>query len=537
MALSLLFRQRMVPSEHVGFTYFLLSTLLFSTRRSSTWARYLPSVSSSMAKRTSLLPASPASFSTSSQIDEYVGILKKLLKPVKNPSRHIATTEIFHHRKQFFFDLYREMQLHQDCKVIHVAGTKGKGSTCEYLASSLTAAGYRVGVFTSPHLHTARERIKIGKNLITMEDLLLYGHEALARLEQHSWAVFFDYFLTIALLYFGRQRSGEKLDFLVLECGVGGRYDSTNFFADVVDPTSHTGVITSISYDHQAILGETLPEIAWQKAGIMRPGCKVFATDQQEPEVLEIFRKEAETVKAELVVVPIDRHLLPKKGLSYDHRAQLQNCMLADAVLSQWQVSAREGVSTFYWPCRMETFLCKQKPSWGSIVDSNAKSSSVNTSAQDSAAAQLIVLDGSHNGDSVRIFLQSLQEKYPSHQRLIVFGAGMEKSVDMMMDELFRHADRVVFVQSQHFKSYTEAQLLTKIPTYLKETKEKEALAETDIGKKLIYLPQLENTTGGTVANRLVHCVRMFRNAAQPTVIGVCGSLFVASDAREALYR
>lgn len=465
-------------------------------------------------------------------------MLKKLLKPVKTPSRHIATTEIFRLRRQFFFDLYREMQLHQHCKVIHVAGTKGKGSTCEYLASSLTAAGYRVGVFTSPHLHTARERIKIGKNLISMEDMLLCGQEALARLEQHSWAIFFDYFLAIALLYFGRQQNSEKLDFLVLECGIGGRYDSTNFFADVVDPAKHTDVITSISYDHQTMLGETLPEIAWQKAGIMRPDCKVFTTDQQDPEVLELFRKEADTVRAELIIVPIDRSLLPMKGLTYDHRAQMQNCMLADAVLSQWQISAKVGVSSFYWPCRMETFLFKQNLSWGGMVDNTAKGEVRDTSGDDAATAQLIVLDGSHNGDSLRVFLQSLQEKYPSHQRLIIFGAGMEKSVDVMMEELFRHADRIVFVQSQHFKSYTEAQLLTRIPTYVKATGEKDALTETDIGKKLVYMPQLVNTAGGTVANRLVHCVRMIRNnAAQPTVIGVCGSLFVASDAREALFR
>jgi dihydrofolate synthase/folylpolyglutamate synthase len=97
---------------------------------------------------------------------------------------------------------------------------------------------------------------------------------------------------------------------LVLECGIGGRYDSTNFFADVVDPAKHTDVITSISYDHQTMLGETLPEIAWQKAGIMRPDCKVFTTDQQDPEVLELFRKEADTVRAELIIVPIDRYSL-----------------------------------------------------------------------------------------------------------------------------------------------------------------------------------------------------------------------------------
>lgn len=307
MSLNILFRQRLLPSEHVGLTYFLLSSLLFSTRRSTAFAKFLPS-SSYTPKRFSSISSSASSSSPNLET-EYVGLLKKLFQPVTNPSRHLTATEIFQCRKDFFYDLYREMQLHQHCKVIHVAGTKGKGSTCEYLASALTASGYRVGVFTSPHLHTARERIKIGKSLIPMEDLLNYGHEALARLEKHSWAVFFDYFLAISLLYFGRQAGNNKLDYLIFECGIGGRYDSTNFFADIVDPTRHTGVITSISYDHQAILGESLSEIASQKAGIMRQGCRVYTTDQQEPEVLDSFRKEADKVKAQLVVVPIDRYV------------------------------------------------------------------------------------------------------------------------------------------------------------------------------------------------------------------------------------
>lgn len=323
MVLSILFPPR-GSSEHVGLAFFLLSTLLLSSRHAVALSSSLFHVNrlslsktnhndsnknsdTSMTTSSSLSSSSPSSSSTSSLEQDYVNLLKKLFQPVKNPSRHLGTTEIFQYRRQFFYDLYQEMQLHKNVKVIHVAGTKGKGSTCEYLASSLTAAGYRVGVFTSPHLHTARERIKIGRTLISIRDILTYGQEALLRLENHSWAVFFDYFLTIALLYFGRQATKERLDYLVLECGIGGRYDSTNFFPEDVDPAKHTTVITSISYDHQAILGDTLPEIAWQKAGIMRPGVKIFTSDQQKPEVLTTFQQEAEKVKANLVIVPADK--------------------------------------------------------------------------------------------------------------------------------------------------------------------------------------------------------------------------------------
>lgn len=244
------------------------------------------------------------------------------------------------------------------------------------------------------------------------------------------------------------------------------------------------------------------------------------------------------------------RDSLVGKGIAYDHRAQLQNCMLADAVLSQWQVSAKQGVSSFYWPCRMETFRFKTSSPSSSAAD-------LSSTGSGKAHEQLIVLDGCHNGDSIQVFLQSLAEKYPDHQKLIVFGAGMEKSIDMMIRALFLHSDKVVFVQSQHFKSYTEAQLLSKVPAAM------EAGAGDSFHRKIVYLPTLESTLRGTVALRLLHCIRSLRSptasssgtlpsvtsssavasasaslqSSRPTVIGVCGSLFVAADAREALYR
>lgn len=298
--------------DHIGLTLFLLSSAILFSKQTSAYANIFRINTHS---RWMINPESESSHvSSSSKKDDstvtsaYVAILRTLFQPVKSPSRHLGTTEIFQYRQQFFYQLYREMQLDQHCKFIHVAGTKGKGSTCEYLAASLTAAGYHVGVFTSPHLHTARERIKIGHELISMEDIIAHGQQAIQRLETHSWAaVFFDYFLTMALLYFGKQSSLKKLDYVILECGIGGRYDSTNFFPSNIDPTRHSCVITSISYDHQAILGNTLPEIAWQKAGIMRKGCKVFVTDQQPSEVLEAFQQEANKVQADLIIVPIDK--------------------------------------------------------------------------------------------------------------------------------------------------------------------------------------------------------------------------------------
>lgn len=139
-------------------------------------------------------------------------------------------------------------------RFIHVAGSKGKGSTTEYIAAGLRSQGFRVGVFTSPHIHTARERIKIGKDLISKEDVVRLGSEVLEEMKGFEWLVFFDLFLSIAIKYF----SERSLDYVILETGIGGRYDSTNFL-----DSPAACVITSISLDHQTLLGNTTEKIAW----------------------------------------------------------------------------------------------------------------------------------------------------------------------------------------------------------------------------------------------------------------------------------
>lgn len=235
---------------------------------------------------------------------EYVSVLSRLFKPVKAGSRHfnsaLPTDELFQLRKAKFDELYRSTHMAQSCKVVHVAGTKGKGSTVEFISSSLIASGQKVGIFTSPHMHTARERIRVGRTMISREDLTRCGEDALQFLSNSSWQVFFDLLLATGLRYFDEQ----KVNYMVLECGIGGRYDTTNF---IENPAAC--VITSISLDHQQVLGETVEEIAWQKAGIIKPSTHVFTPASQLPSVLKVFQKQCESVQATLHVVPVDRYL------------------------------------------------------------------------------------------------------------------------------------------------------------------------------------------------------------------------------------
>jgi folylpolyglutamate synthase/dihydrofolate synthase len=239
---------------------------------------------------------------------DYVSTLNKLFRPTSTASRHFdskSTSELFKIRKRLFLEVYND-NISRDCSVIHVAGTKGKGSTVEYISSALINSGENVGVFTSPHLHTARERIKFGRRLISKEDMVHFGNISLTLMQKFTSAVFFDVLLTTALLYFGR----KEVNYLVMESGIGGRYDSTNFVEAPV-----ACVICSISLDHQGTLGETIEEIAWQKAGIIKRGSHVFTPSTQKPGVLEVFRKQCQAMEATLHVVDVDRFVVASRDL------------------------------------------------------------------------------------------------------------------------------------------------------------------------------------------------------------------------------
>lgn len=175
---------------------------------------------------------------------------------------------------------------------IHVAGTNGKGSVSAFLCSIFQEAGLKTGMFTSPHLIDFRERIQVNGEMISKEDVHRLGNHLLTQ-EFGVQPTMFDYCLAMALLYFKEQ----KCDVVVLETGLGGKYDSTNAVG-----TPAVSVITKIGYDHMAILGNTLPEIAAEKAGIIKKGTRLIC-ESQDAEVEEIIRKTAEDAEVSSIEI------------------------------------------------------------------------------------------------------------------------------------------------------------------------------------------------------------------------------------------
>ena len=187
---------------------------------------------------------------------------------------------------------------HRELKIIHVAGSNGKGSVCALLDAALQAAGFKTGLFTSPHLTDIRERIRFCSDMIGEDDfvrLLNKVTEAADKAReryQELVPAYFDYLFVIAMLYYAE----KKTDVVIIETGLGGRLDATNVCEKPV-----LSVITPVSLEHTAILGSTIEEIAFEKGGIIKPGVTAVVTDEDES-VLKVFNDRAKKAGSRLVV-------------------------------------------------------------------------------------------------------------------------------------------------------------------------------------------------------------------------------------------
>ena len=340
--------------------------------------------------------------------------------------------------------------------IVHVAGTKGKGSTAAMLGAVLSAAGYRAGVFTSPHLYRLEERIAVdgrpcsAAELVELIDRLKPAVEAMEKAAAASdpdeiGPTYFEITTAMALLHFARR----KVEAAVLEVGLGGRLDSTNVCRPLVS------AITSISFDHTLQLGNTLESIAREKAGIVKPSVPVVSgvVDRQPREVIrEVCRRQGCRL-SELEVdfdftydPPRRLESAPAMGrLDFRYRGrgresgyrdlslrmlghhQAANAAVALAVVAElqqagWEISetaVRTGLAEVVWPARVE--LLSRRPA--------------------------VVIDAAHNPASIDALLRVLQESFSVRRRLLVFATTQEKDVRGMLGRLLGQFDEVVFTR------------------------------------------------------------------------------------------
>ncbi|MBR5800036.1 MAG: bifunctional folylpolyglutamate synthase/dihydrofolate synthase [Lachnospiraceae bacterium] len=314
-------------------------------------------------------------------------------------------------------------------KVIHIAGTNGKGSVCAYLRAVLEQSGRTVGMFTSPHLVSIRERIMLGSEMISKEDFVRIFEQVKEVCHRPEFAdkhpSFFEFVFLMAMVYFGEKQP----DYIILETGLGGRLDATN---SIKNPA--ICIITEIGFDHMQYLGDTLAEIAGEKAGIIKSSVPVVFFDKR-PETTEVLQKAAEKTKSQTVIIKNANILNVNIGnktidfslhtgyYKYDSlilatRAlyQTENASLAVAAAhvlmgADGQITpeaVKEGLVRAYWPGRMEEVF----PG--------------------------VFLDGAHNEDGIEAFLQTVKASRCTGTRSLLFGVVADKQYRGMIDKIVK---------------------------------------------------------------------------------------------------
>lgn len=302
---------------------------------------------------------------------------------------------------------------------IHVAGTNGKGSVCAFLTSIFREAGLKVGTFISPHLIDFEERIMVDGQKISKEDVTRLGN---ALLEQKFGVTptMFDYCVLMAVLYFKEQ----NCDLVIVETGLGGRLDSTNALGSPV-----VSVITRIGYDHVNILGNTIEEIAQEKAGIIKAGVPVVIAPQ-EPQALEVLQKEAAKKGAGARCVQ-ENDLQRAKAMqpgplgAYQRENAAVALCAAEVAWSRCGIEKEKmeaaiirGIHRAVWPGRME--ILSTEP--------------------------FLMVDGAHNSNGIHALRTSLEELYPDETFHFVMGVMADKDYEKMIEELLPLAKDFVTV-------------------------------------------------------------------------------------------
>ena len=349
----------------------------------------------------------------------------------------------------------------QNLRIIHVAGTNGKGSVCAYMSSILQEAGYRTAVFTSPHLVDMRERFAVNGEMIS-EEAFLQVYRAVGDALQKANSVtpefvlnFYEYLFCMALLCFAE----EKPDYCIIETGLGGRLDATNY----VDNKLLT-VITRISLDHVQYLGDTTAKIAAEKAGILRPGVPVVYLDGDADASAAICRKASELDAPQIPVSKKDYTFLGfrKKYIDFSLRSeyynyisltlhtiaryQMENAALAVRAVEVLFRSAdteenggrlcagvgcptveeiRRGILGCFWQGRMEEVLPE------------------------------VYVDGAHNDDGIRAFLDTVTEDGHATGRRLLFGVAADKDCRHMIQRVITSGlfDHIAFTHMRTARS------------------------------------------------------------------------------------
>jgi dihydrofolate synthase/folylpolyglutamate synthase len=339
-------------------------------------------------------------------------------------------------------------------KIIHIAGTNGKGSVGATLLSILSTAGYRTGLYASPHLSSVRERFRIGDTFITETDFARLVTRLADFLADRPTPTYFECTTILALLWFQEQQT----DVVLLETGMGGRLDATNVVTPIL------AVITDISRDHEQYLGTTLTAIAAEKAGIIKPRIPVIFSGRA-AEAVAVIEQRCRELDSPLFLHGRDFAGTARTDGAFDYQPlagavrtglplalggvhQVINTSLALAALEQLNdrfpvpsEALTRGLQQVRWPGRMELMCVTRQEK-----------------------TLRFLLDGAHNEAGVRSLCQSLIQGYPRRRLVLIWGNMADKSMEAALLELLSLASEVIFTRAESQRSADPAVLHAQLP-------------------------------------------------------------------------
>lgn len=352
---------------------------------------------------------------------------------------------------------------------VHIGGTNGKGSVGATLLSILTTAGYRVGLYTSPHLSSVRERFRIGNTCISEKDFAELTTEIVTILGRDQ-ITYFEFTTTLALLWFSRQ----QVDLALMEVGMGGRLDATNVITPLVS------IITNVSMDHEQYLGTTLEAVAGEKAGIIKPGIPVVsgvADDisreilvnrcAQQHSPLYIFGPDffgAKISTAHWEYTGLNKKKYTRLPLAMRGDYQISNAALALTAIELLQPHGfkaqlehlHKGLAETHWPGRLEEFQLEGKH---------------------------FLLDGAHNPAGVQALARALQNEMTYDRLVLVWGAMADKDISTTLKTIAPFADHILFTRPESDRSAAPKTLLDNLPTSLQQRADTTEDVETALQK------------------------------------------------------
>ena len=381
-------------------------------------------------------------------------------------------------------------------KIIHIAGTNGKGSCTSFVNSVLVSQGYKVGMFTSPSIYNFEERIRINNKNIPEDKLIELMNEV--REIANTLEVFpadFELVTALAFLYFYR----ENCDFAIMEVGLGGRLDATN----VINKPLIT-LITSISFDHQQFLGNTIKEIALEKAGIIKDGVPLVLYSQ-DTEIMDNIMGVAKSKNSKVIVNDLSKIKVlenKKSGQVIDYKDfknlkinllgshQVKNATISIELLLELRKigfeisneSIYNGFSTVTWPCRFE--LVSKSPDF--------------------------ILDGAHNIDGIEKFVSNMNFYYKNNKKISIFGVLADKDYNEMLEKIVPCFDVFLTVRPDSERAMEAYELKEKI----------EALTEKKVYSFENYQEAID---------------KAFEISSKDDVISAFGSLYFVGEIRKLL--